>query len=182
MENPSLDVGCHAYVVGKSYCVEAYGEPEPTTSLPPPTSTTQKPTELPTTTTAPKPASGIETPTPIQPGMRNHGIAVEEFITWEPEVGDTCSSLWKDVNVCVSVIGRTPTPTEPDNGIETPSPIQDGMTKGCKMFHFVTSGLSCATVADRYHISVADFVRWNPAAKSGCSGLWDNTYACVAVL
>ncbi|RYP03040.1 hypothetical protein DL765_010618 [Monosporascus sp. GIB2] len=258
--NSSLGVGCRAYAVGKSYCVEAYGEPKPTTSLPPPSTTTKNPTELPTTTTAPKHTNGIETPTPIHPGMvdncdafylvksgdgcstiaEKHGITLKELVTWNPEIGDTCSGLWKDVNVCVSVIGHTTVPTEPDNGIEipkptqpgmvkncdtfykvksgdscgniaknsginldefvewntgvrgndctgllldfhilrlglghtptptdtgngieTPSPIQDGMTKSCKTFHFVTSGQSCATVASRYGISVADFVRWN---------------------
>ncbi|KAK3898880.1 hypothetical protein C8A05DRAFT_37524 [Staphylotrichum tortipilum] len=31
-------------------------------------------------------------------------------------------------------------------------------------------------------ISTAQFVQWNPAAKSDCSGLWASTWACVGII
>jgi hypothetical protein len=51
----------------------------------------------------------------------------------------------------------------------TPSPVQDGMVANCNKFHFVQRGQTCATIAPLYSISVAQFVQWNPAAKSDCS-------------
>jgi LysM repeat protein len=154
------------------------------------------------TPTPTDPGNGIETPAPIQPGMVGncdafyliksgdscaaiaftYGISINQFTTWNSGVGTTCSGMWADVYACVSIVGHTPTPTDPGNGIQTPTPIQNGMTKNCKRFHFVKSGEACATITKQYGISLADFLSWNPAAGSNCAGLWANTYACVAVL
>lgn len=148
------------------------------------------------------PGNGITTPTPTQAGMvsncdafhhvvsgdtcatiaSKHGVTVAQLAAWNNVGGTGCPGLWADVYLCVSIIGHTPTPTDPGNGIATPSPIQEGMTKNCKTFHKVASGDTCASIASRFRISTAQFISWNPAAKSGCTGLWANTYACVAVL
>jgi hypothetical protein len=69
----------------------------------------------------------------------------------------------------------TTTSTTPGNGVSTPLPIQDGMTQNCNKFHFVQTGQTCATLASLYSISVAQFIQWNPAAGSDCSGLWAST-------
>ena len=58
---------------------------------------------------------------------------------------------------------------------DTPSPIQDGMVGNCNRSHWVADGQSCATIAALYSITVAQFIQWNPAAKSDCSGLWART-------
>ena len=55
------------------------------------------------------------------------------------------------------------------------------MTKNCKTFHLV-DGQSCQDILDRYRISLADFVRWNPAVGNGCNSMWAKNYVCVAVL
>ncbi|KAI0103312.1 carbohydrate-binding module family 50 protein [Nemania sp. FL0031] len=147
----------------------------------------------PTTTTST--LNGVATPTPTQPGMVSDcnkfyfvvsgdncasiasrtGISLAQFIQWNPSVGSTCTNLWLGVYACISVIG-------PGNGIATPTPIQDGMTKSCKSFYYVKSGDTCDSIAASYGISVSSFISWNPAAGATCSGLWANTYACVAVL
>ncbi|CEI66136.1 hypothetical protein FVEN_g4461 [Fusarium venenatum] len=69
--------------------------------------------------------NGITTPLPIQPGMvdncdlfhlvkkdtgclqvaTQYGITFEQFKEWNPTVGDDCSTLWADANVCVRTIG-----------------------------------------------------------------------------
>ena len=149
------------------------------------------------------PGNGIETPLPTQPGMVDNcdefhlvesgdscatiseksRITVEEFLKWNPEVGGTaCTGLWLDAYVCVSVIGHEPTPTNPGNGIETPTPIQDGMTPNCKKFHFIKKGQTCEDIVSQHGITLANFIKWNPAAGKDCKGLWAETYACVAVL
>lgn len=159
----------------------------------------------PGTPTAPKdPGNAIETPQPTQPGMvdncnkfdfvkpgetcsgivSRHGLSLQQFTRWNSGVGDQCQTMWANTYVCVSVAGGT-TPTQPDkpsNGVQTPTPTQANMTPDCKSFHFVQPGQGCWDIASRYSINVQTFVQWNPAANSDCSGLWANTYACVAVL
>ncbi|KAK0716038.1 hypothetical protein B0H67DRAFT_684121 [Lasiosphaeris hirsuta] len=168
---------------------------------------TSKPTTSKTTTASPTTTSpvgnGIATPTPTQPGIvsncdafywvkqgdtcaaiaKANGITVTQFATWNTGVGgEKCAAMWANVYACVSIIGHTPTPTAPSNGITTPEPIQDGMTTSCKTFHFMQSGQTCTDLAKRYGISIDQIKAWNPAAGSQCTGLWANTYACVGVL
>lgn len=39
---------------------------------------------------------------------------------------------------------------------------------------------TCAGILDEFgYLSMSDFVKFNPAVKSDCSGLWANTYYCV---
>lgn len=86
-------------------------------------------------------------------------------------------------NICVSIIGHTPTTTKPGNAISTPVPIQAGMTTSCKAFHYVNSGETCEAIAAKYKITLANFVKWNPAVGgTACRGIWAQTYACVAVI
>ncbi|GKT97704.1 lysM domain-containing protein [Colletotrichum tofieldiae] len=150
-----------------------------------------------TTTTA---GNSIATPTPIQPNMvgncdlfykvksgdtcatiaSSNGITVQQITTWNPSVKSDCTALWLDYYICTSVVGHTP--TTPGNGIQTPTPIQSGMTTSCKSFHFVTSGQTCQVITTQYGITRADFFKWNPAVKADCTGMWANAYVCVAVL
>ncbi|KAH7626009.1 LysM domain-containing protein [Sordaria sp. MPI-SDFR-AT-0083] len=110
------------------------------------------------------------------------GVTVAQLTTWNPYVKSDCSLLWVDYNICISIVGHTPTPVKPGNGIQTPTPIQSGMTTSCRTFHFVTSGQTCQTIIAKYGITQANFVKWNPAVKSDCTGMWANAYVCVAVL
>ncbi|KAK8080354.1 hypothetical protein PG997_008172 [Apiospora hydei] len=115
----------------------------------------------------------------------SHDITLAQFFAYNPAAGSTCSGLWANAYACVSIIGMTPPPpttTQPDNGVTTPVPTQSGMVSDCNKFHLVENGQTCSTIASLYSISFAQFVQWNPAAKSDCSGLWSSTYACVGVL
>lgn len=153
------------------------------------------------------PGNGIETPQPIQPGMVDNcdtfhlvksgdscasiasasGIWLIQFLAWNPEVGSECDGLWRDVYVCISTLDHeptppTPTPTDPGNGIETPTPTQPGMTPNCKTFYLVRKGDTCDVIVKVWGITLANFVKWNPAVKKDCTGMWADTYVCVAVL
>lgn len=186
--NPNVKSDCTGLWADVNVCVGIIGG---TTPPPPPTTTV--------------PSNGISTPTPIQPGMVSNcnkfhfvkqgsscndvlaanSISLAQLFKWNPNVKSDCSGLWASVNVCVGVIGGTappPTTTQPSNGIATPSPIQEGMVKNCKTFHFVAPGSSCQAILDSRKITLANFFKWNPAVKADCSGLWAQTYACVAVL
>ncbi|KAJ8117941.1 hypothetical protein OPT61_g989 [Boeremia exigua] len=290
--NPSITAECGNFETGKSYCVEAFNEPEPvptsssvvsSSSTPTPTSSggapgptqpgtvencnrwdfvnegedcntfinkypglklsdltkwntgigdqcqtlwggvyvcTSVPGWTPTipssstkpSSTVPTPTNGIQTPTPIQPGMVNNcdafyfvkdgdycsaiaqknSISLSQFYAWNPNVGTDCGGLWLDVYVCVSIVGHNPTTTTappsttvkptPTNGIATPTPVQTGMVSNCDAFHFVKSGDLCANIVQRYGISLSQFYKWNPAVGSSCSALWLDTYVCVSIV
>ncbi|KAF2963952.1 hypothetical protein GQX73_g9614 [Xylaria multiplex] len=197
--NPSLAPDCSTLTVGQSYCVETYGEPSPTGpgSTPSPTS----------------PGNGISTPQPTQPSMvdncdafyfvtaedscagiaSSHGISLQQFLTWNPKAGTTCTGLWANAYACVSIIGEepssstttttaTPSPTSPGNGISTPQPTQPSMVDNCDAFYFVTTDDSCAGIASSHGISLEQFLTWNPKAGTTCTGLWANAYACVSIV
>ncbi|KFY72525.1 hypothetical protein V499_07338 [Pseudogymnoascus sp. VKM F-103] len=140
------------------------------------------------------PGNGIATPTPVQPGMVTNcnkfykvkagdtcvtiassaSVTVAQLATWNTQIGGTaCTGMWADYNICTGVIGSTPNPT--------PQPIQTGMVTNCKKFHLVKTGESCDTITRLYSITVANFIKWNPAAGASCTGLWANTYACVGL-
>ncbi|KAH7016728.1 hypothetical protein EDB80DRAFT_827002 [Ilyonectria destructans] len=198
--NPSLTDSCGNFQEGYSFCVEGKadtGTPTVTTS----TKTTT--TKAPTTTTAP--GNGIKTPEPVQPGIVNncdefylvkegegcrdiatkHGITLAQFTTWNSKTGTNCAALWVDTYACVSITGHTPTPTEPNNpgnGIETPSPIQNGMAKNCNKFHLVKSTTTCTSIEEYYKLPWADFYKWNPAVGSTCTSLLTDYYVCVSVV
>ena len=196
--NPSITPDCSNFNTGFSYCVEA------PSAAPPPSSTTEEPGS-PTET-----GNGIETPLPTQPGMvddcdtfyfvkqgdgcaviaADHGISLQDFISWNPTVESGCTGLWANVNVCVGVLGSQPsssttrasTTTSAGNGVETPQPTQPNLVSNCNSFYFVESGDGCAAIAADHGITLAQFLAWNPSAGSNCAGLWANAYACVGII
>ncbi|PNH36202.1 hypothetical protein BJF96_g391 [Verticillium dahliae] len=202
--NPTVGADCSGIKAGNSYCVEAFGEPEPievTTTTRAATTTTQ-PTA--TTTTF---ANGIATPQPTQSGMvtncnKFHWIAegvscsqvisfqkitLADFVKWNPSVKSDCSGMWAGVNVCVGVVGSStdtakPTTTAPSNGVVTPQPTQPSMVTNCNKFHWIAKGVTCQQVISYQKISLADFVKWNPSVLSDCSGMWAEVQVCVGVI
>ena len=115
--------------------------------------------------------------------LDQNGISLKEFVTWNPDVGTTCTGLWLDTYVCVSIIGHSPSPVDPDNGIATPTPTQPGMVKNCNKFYKVTKGDSCDSIARKSNIPLDDFVKWNTGVGGkACSGLWLDTYVCISVV
>jgi LysM repeat protein len=162
-------------------------------------STTLKPTT--TTTTKTSPTNGVETPSPTQPDMvencnkfafvqqgqncdalaKANGITFADIYKWNPSVKSDCTGLWANVWVCVSVIGNTPSPTKPSptNGIETPSPIQEGMVKNCNKFHLVKTTTTCSSIENYYKLPLDKFLEWNPDVGKNCQFLLAQYWVCV---
>lgn len=200
--NPNIETGCVGLWPEVYVCVSIVGHSPATTTAPP--ISTLKPTQT----------NGIETPTPTQDGMFNncdafhlvqdsdgctniaqrYGISLSQFYKWNPAVGSSCSALWLETYVCVSIVGVDPVPsttmrtsavpttTKPRNGVATPTPIQEGMTDNGKSFRFIKGGDSCESIAKWVMISFDDFYRWNTGVGSSCQYLWLQTWYCVAVL
>ncbi|KAM4060999.1 lysM domain-containing protein [Hirsutella rhossiliensis] len=149
-------------------------------------------------------ASAIETPQPAQPNMvpncqafylvrsgetcrsiaAAHGLTVAQFQRWNRGTGPDCTTLLADAYACVGVTDEpttTPPPTPEPTPVETPRPIQPGMVRQCRRFHYVEPGQSCFEVQQRYGVSLQDLVRWNPDIGYQCTNMWANTWLCVGV-
>jgi LysM repeat protein len=66
---------------------------------------------------------------------------------------------------------------------QKPSPTQPGIIASCTEYYLVKQGDFCAKiVADfKNRFTLADFLKWNPDARSDCTNLLAGYYACVAV-
>ncbi|KAL4820370.1 hypothetical protein BDW67DRAFT_172612 [Aspergillus spinulosporus] len=200
--NPSITAGCEGLETGKSYCVEAWGEPEPT----------KPPTTITTTTTTTTFTSTTETgkaPGPTQPGQietcnrwdlvksgdscnvyleKYPGLTLANLVKWNPAIGSQCQRLWVDTYLCTGVedwtapttTTTTTTMTPPSNGITTPTPIQPGMIGDCDSFHKVESGDTCTSITQSAGITLSQLTLWNPGVGSGCSSLWLGYFVCIS--
>ncbi|KAJ6031531.1 hypothetical protein N7540_002263 [Penicillium herquei] len=63
----------------------------------------------------------------------------------------------------------------------TPAAVQNGIVSDCTEFYEAISGDGCYDIATVYGITLDQFIEWNPAVESDCSGLWVDEYYCVAV-
>ncbi|KAF2818195.1 hypothetical protein CC86DRAFT_337458 [Ophiobolus disseminans] len=192
--NPAVGSDCTSLWAQTYYCVGIPGTP----------------TSAPVTSVTPTPSgNGIATPLPTMPGMvancdafyfvqknencqviaDKHGISLAQFVNWNTGVGGRqCTGLWAEVNVCVSVVGHTPTskaptptPTPSPTGCTTahPEPTQPGSLCSCKQWYLPQTGEYCYDIQQKFKISAAQFNAWNPSVGSGCGGLWKDTYVCV---
>lgn len=115
-----------------------------------------------------------------------HGIALDDFYSWNPAVKTDCTGLQADVYVCVGLAAAgAPQPTSSTTADAsagaTPSPVQEGMVTNCVKFYLVQSGDGCWAISDARGIALNDFYTWNPAVKTDCSGLQADVYVCVGV-
>lgn len=46
---------------------------------------------------------------------------------------------------------------------QAPTPVQDGIAADCDKWHQVKSGEGCLAIVQANEISLADFLKWNPA-------------------
>lgn len=189
--NPTVGEDCTGMWAEVNVCVGVIGgatsnTPSPTTSA----------------------GNGVQTPQPTQPGMvtncaKFHWVApgvvcsqitsyqkisLADFVKWNPSVGSDCTGMQANVNVCVGLIGGTPTTSKPTttttsagNGIQTPQPTQPGMVSNCKKFHWVAEGVTCSQIISYNKITLQDFVKWNAGVGSDCRSMWAKTNVCVGV-
>lgn len=184
--NPAVGSSCASLLLDFYVCIGIIGQGGSTTS---------------------KPGNGISTPGPVQTGIVSNcnsfhlvvsgdtcpdiasksGISLDNFYAWNPAVKTDCTSLLLGDYVCIGIIGGTtvkPTSTtsKPGNGISTPGPIQTGMIGSCNSFHLVVSGDTCADIASKSGITLANFYAWNPAVKTDCTSLILGDYVCVNIV
>ncbi|KAL0938065.1 LysM domain-containing protein-like protein 5 [Colletotrichum truncatum] len=196
--NPSTK-SCNDWKTDYSYCVNtASGVPDPAPA-PNPVTTSTPPT---TTSTPTNPGNGVITPEPAQPGMVDNcnrfyqvqngdtcstiaskaGVSISQLTTWNTQIGGAaCTGLWAGYNICTGVIGGSPTQPGPTIN-PTPQPVQDGMVDNCNRFHQVQSGDTCAVIASKAGVTVAQLAEWNKGiGGTACTGMWAGYYLCTGV-
>lgn len=53
------------------------------------------------------------------------------------------------------------------------------MATNCNDFYYVKAGDDCLAVTDKYGITFAQFLAWNPSVGTNCASLWRDTNYCV---
>ena len=92
-----------------------------------------------------------------------YDITFAELLLWNPSIGSKCQYLDVGEQYCVA------------------GPVQTGTTTSCTTFYTAKQDDSCWAIATAYGITTDEFVEWNPAVGSGCSGLWPDYECCVAI-
>lgn len=70
----------------------------------------------------------------------------------------------------------------PGGAVQTPpSGTYPGMIEGCTEFYRVREGETCDSIARKFGITRAIFIRWNSYVGSDCGRLYPDFYACVNV-
>jgi len=64
----------------------------------------------------------------------------------------------------------------------TALPTQPTIVNNCDAFYLVKSGDSCDSIVAANHITLSQFLAWNPSAGASCAGLWANAYACISII
>lgn len=181
--NPAVSVDCTSgFWVGEAYCVGVSGGQTPTT-------TTSAGPGAPTQTGQPSNCnkwyvaqSGDTCAVPENKFKVSH----DQFIKWNPAVSSDCTSgFWVGEAYCVGVAGASPPPSTSTSTKSTstgpPAPTQPGQPSNCNKWYVAKSGDTCAIPEQNYHISHAQFIKWNPAVSSDCtSGFWVGEAYCVS--
>lgn len=82
-----------------------------------------------------------------------------------------------DPEKSTSISTQAPEPTS-----NIPSPVQPGIIGTCVSFYKAVKGDTCDKIVQKYRTFTTDeFISWNRAVEEDCSGLWAETYYCVAV-
>ncbi|KAF8461617.1 hypothetical protein BDZ91DRAFT_829613 [Kalaharituber pfeilii] len=114
-------------------------------------------------------------------------LTIGQFYTYNPAVLQDCSGMWLNYRYCV----RDPSYRDPNPTISTetlpptatgpPGPTQPGQPGDCNKWHIaIKDADTCTTIINTYFITLAQFLKWNPAVSSDCSaGLWGTYAYCI---
>ena len=79
-------------------------------------------------------------------------------------------------------LSSTTSKAQPTSGIQTPTPIQSGMTDNCNKFFPVKKNDTCWDISNTNGILLEDLYLWNTFITPPCEGLWAGFNICIGVL
>ncbi|KAH0531134.1 hypothetical protein TsFJ059_000005, partial [Trichoderma semiorbis] len=106
------------------------------------------------------------------------GITPDQFFQWNPTLSTNCeTNFWVGASYCVGVSGATscPSPSVSSSAIPTtagPSPASPtfpGIPCQCDLFYEVAPGDTCGDLEEKFDITSADFLEWNPSVDANCT-------------
>jgi len=116
-------------------------------------------------------------------------LTIAQFYKMNPAVGQDCSNLWTEQAYCIaSPNAPAPKPStstvlrasSSTSKLGPSAPTHSGQPSNCVKWHTVVEGDSCASVADKYFITMSQFFAWNPAVSTDCkTNFWKNQAYCV---
>ncbi|KAK9636632.1 hypothetical protein HCH54_009921 [Aspergillus fumigatus] len=106
-------------------------------------------------------------------------IAPPTFGLTLPPTEATFPLFHTDYSATLTTTTSTANATVPS--VSTPAAVQSGIVSDCTEFYKAIAGDGCYAIATAHDITLAQFIAWNPAVNSDCSGLWVDEYYCVAV-
>jgi hypothetical protein len=129
------------------------------------------------------------------------GVDADEFLAWNPALGEDCGGLYAGWWVCVGV--RTTRVYDPDvitedvTSVEVPTatsfasptwptippyvpePTHADTVAGCLQYAKAEAEDTCHDFADGGMLTEAQFFELNPGLDGNCEGLWANYYYCI---
>lgn len=94
---------------------------------------------------------------------------MDEFLQWNPAVKSDCTGLWENYYYCIAELDDNP---PPPTVTTLPSSTQDGIASNCEAWYQMTGDDTCDSIPTLFgRSSTSDFLTWNPAVESDCSGL-----------
>ncbi|KAI0714387.1 hypothetical protein C8T65DRAFT_644159 [Cerioporus squamosus] len=107
------------------------------------------------------------------------GITFAQIQTWNPEINNDCSNIIAGVQYCVAgPSSGTTTSTTATAAPTGPGTITPG--QGCKEYYTVVSGDTCEVIDNKFGITLAKFIQWNPEIDSQCTNLQLGVQYCVS--
>ncbi|KFY07430.1 hypothetical protein V492_07145 [Pseudogymnoascus sp. VKM F-4246] len=105
-------------------------------------------------------------------------VSLDELKEYNPALGSDCAGLIPGDYYCV-MNGTLPLPSV---ATAAPAATQTGITPDCVSWYRADSGEDCDLIVKIFGtFGAEDFLKWNPAVKSDCSGLKIGNYYCVAI-
>ncbi|KAL3477066.1 hypothetical protein BJX99DRAFT_257753 [Aspergillus californicus] len=162
--NPGVGEDCRTLKTEYYVCVGVSSSSSASTSISPPTTTTSSdsapsPTLDGTTSDCNK-YHLIEEGDGCYDLAAEYGISLDNFYTWNPGVGNDCSTLKAEYYVCVGVLGSIASTSSATTSTTTsgsaPSPTLGGTATDCNNYHYVEEGDGCYDLAAEYGVSLDD--------------------------
>ncbi|KAJ5313358.1 uncharacterized protein N7443_000242 [Penicillium atrosanguineum] len=130
----------------------------------------------------------VATDTDFLPSPTQSGIATGCQDYYIADETDTCAGivssegfLTEDQFIEWNPANGTSLPM-PSTTTVLPSPVQTGITSSCTAWYLASDGDDCDLIPEEFGtFSKSDFLNWNPAVQSDCSGLVIGDYYCVAI-
>ncbi|KAJ6094779.1 hypothetical protein N7467_002292 [Penicillium canescens] len=127
----------------------------------------------------------------------NTWMDADDFLEWNPAVGENCTSIYYGYWYCVGIQPQTSMSSNTTatslwypswtysapaamNTTFVASPTQAGIATDCQEYYITEDGDTCESIVSSLgYLTDAQFIELNPAVGTDCSGIESGYYYCV---